>query len=34
MRWSYWSQLKAEEALAHLKKEVFPNIVSDGGKST
>ncbi len=27
MRWSYWSQLKAEEALAHLKKEVFPNIV-------
>lgn len=28
MRWSYWSQLKAEEALAHLKKEVFPNIVN------
>jgi type I restriction enzyme M protein len=28
MRWSYWTQLKAEEALAHLKKEVFPNIVN------
>jgi len=28
MRWSYWSQLKAEEALNHLKKEVFPNIVN------
>jgi len=28
MRWSYWSQLKAEEALSHLKREVFPNIVN------
>jgi type I restriction enzyme M protein len=28
MRWSYWSQLKAEEALDHLKKQVFPNIVN------
>jgi type I restriction enzyme M protein len=28
MRWSYWTQLKAEEALSHLKKEVFPNIVN------
>jgi type I restriction enzyme M protein len=28
MRWSYWTQMKAEEALAHLKKEVFPNIVN------
>jgi len=27
MRWSYWTQLKAEDALNHLKKEVFPNIV-------
>jgi type I restriction enzyme M protein len=27
MRWSYWSQLKAEESLDHLKKQVFPNIV-------
>ena len=27
MRWSYWSQLKAEEALSHLKLKVFPNIV-------
>jgi type I restriction enzyme M protein len=27
MRWSYWSQLKAEDALDHLKKQVFPNIV-------
>ena len=28
IRWSYWSQLKAEEALSHLKREVFPNIVN------
>jgi len=28
MRWSYWSQLKAEEALSHLKKVVFPSIAS------
>ncbi len=28
MRWSYWSQLKAEQALDHLKKQVFPNIVN------
>jgi type I restriction enzyme M protein len=27
MRWSYWTQLKAEESLDHLKKQVFPNIV-------
>ena len=28
MRWSYWTQLPAEASLAHLKKEVFPNIVT------
>jgi type I restriction enzyme M protein len=28
MRWSYWTQLKAEQALDHLKKQVFPNIVN------
>jgi len=28
MRWSYWTQMKAEEALNHLKREVFPNIVN------
>ncbi|RJP53885.1 MAG: N-6 DNA methylase [Anaerolineaceae bacterium] len=26
MRWSHWTQFKAEEALSHLKKEVFPNL--------
>lgn len=26
MRWSHWTQSKAEEALSHLKKEVFPNL--------
>ncbi|MEN9938334.1 MAG: hypothetical protein RLZZ387_4913 [Chloroflexota bacterium] len=24
MRWSYWTQLKAEDALKHLKEKVFP----------
>ncbi len=24
MRWSYWTQLKAEEALKHLREKVFP----------
>jgi type I restriction enzyme M protein len=35
MRWGYWSQMKAEEALSHLKKEVFPDLVnlSDGQSS-
>ena len=28
MRWSYWTQLPAEASLTHLKKEVFPNIVT------
>ena len=26
MRWGYWTQMKAEEALKHLKQEVFPNL--------
>jgi hypothetical protein len=26
MRWSHWTQFKAEEALSHLKKDVFPNL--------
>src|SRR5215510_164853 len=35
MRWGYWTQMKAEEALRHLKQVVFPNLVnlSDGGSS-
>src|SRR5215211_3074421 len=28
MRWGYWTQMKAEEALRHLKSVVFPNLVS------
>ncbi len=28
MRWGYWTKLKAEEALSHLKKVVFPNLVN------
>jgi type I restriction enzyme M protein len=27
MRWGYWSQMKAEEALSHLKNVVFPGLV-------
>ncbi len=27
MRWGYWTKLKAEEALSHLKKVVFPSLV-------
>ncbi|HNC59886.1 MAG TPA: hypothetical protein PLP33_30980, partial [Leptospiraceae bacterium] len=26
MRWSHWTQFKAEEVLSHLKKVVFPNL--------
>jgi type I restriction enzyme M protein len=26
MRWSHWTQFKAEDALAHLKQKVFPNF--------
>jgi type I restriction enzyme M protein len=35
MRWGYWTQMKAEEALKHLKQEVFPNLVklSNGNSS-
>ena len=28
MRWGYWTKLKAEESLSHLKKVVFPNLVN------
>src|SRR5919109_412683 len=28
MRWGYWTKLKAEETLSHLKKVVFPNLVN------
>jgi type I restriction enzyme M protein len=27
MRWGYWTQMKAEEALSHLKQVVFPGLV-------
>jgi type I restriction enzyme M protein len=27
MRWGYWTQMKAEEALSHLKNVVFPGLV-------
>ena len=27
MRWGYWTQVKAEEALSHLKNVVFPGLV-------
>ena len=27
MRWGYWTKLKAEEALSHLKNVVFPGLV-------
>jgi type I restriction enzyme M protein len=27
MRWGYWTQMKAEEALSHLKSVVFPKLV-------
>ena len=28
MRWGYWTQMKAEEALSHLKQVVFPGLVN------
>jgi len=35
MRWSYWSQLKAESALSHLREKVFPWFrgLGDSGSS-
>ena len=27
MRWGYWTQMKAEESLNHLKNVVFPKLV-------
>jgi type I restriction enzyme M protein len=27
MRWGYWTQMKAEESLNHLKNVVFPGLV-------
>ena len=27
MRWGYWTQMKAEESLSHLKNVVFPGLV-------
>jgi hypothetical protein len=27
MRWGYWTQMKAEEALSHLKNVAFPGLV-------
>ncbi len=32
LRWSYWTQLPAEQALNHVKEEVFPFIKSLGGE--
>jgi hypothetical protein len=31
MRWGYWTQMKAEEALSHLKNVVFPGLVEFAG---
>src|SRR6187549_2590686 len=31
LRWSYWTNLKAEEALKHVKERAFPFIKSLGG---
>ena len=33
MRWGYWTQMKAEESLRHLKDEVFPWLrkLGEGG---
>ena len=33
LRWSYWSQLPADEALAHVKEKVFPFLKTLGGAS-
>jgi type I restriction enzyme M protein len=32
LRWSYWTNLKAEEALRHVKEQVFPFIKTLGGE--
>ena len=34
MRWGFWTQMKAEEALKHLKTVVFPNLVSLGDEKS
>jgi type I restriction enzyme M protein len=36
MRWGYWTQMKAEDALKHLKQEVFPKLagLANGGESS
>ena len=31
LRWSYWTNLKADEALKHVKEKVFPFIKTLGG---
>jgi type I restriction enzyme M protein len=33
LRWKYWSQLPAEEALRHVKEKVFPFLKSLGGQA-
>jgi type I restriction enzyme M protein len=32
LRWSYWTNLKAEEALRHVKERVFPFLKTLGGE--
>jgi type I restriction enzyme M protein len=34
MRWRYWTKLKAEEALDHVKEKVFPWFKEMGGKGS
>jgi type I restriction enzyme M protein len=34
MRWRYWSQLKADDALAHVKDKVFPELKKLGEKGS
>jgi type I restriction enzyme M protein len=31
LRWGYWTNLKAEEALRHLKEKIFPELRKMGG---
>src|SRR5437867_11873289 len=33
LRWSYWSQLPADQALRQVKENVFPFLKSLGGRS-
>src|SRR5438270_2923828 len=34
LRWGYWTQMKAEDALKHVKDVVFPALKEMGGKAS